>query len=469
MERTLTPSTTQSTPEAVAGQRDLSTDERLVRTETDVASRALQQRRHSVSQEQLKDELERFKKEINLVQFAQRFGYGAGEKQVEKSGHYWRLRKSKGDQIIVTRNSDRHWVWINPAGSAPDSTDRVKRRADQLKQLCVRRGMEVSEDVATFIASRVADDGVERAVLHIAARANSSQQTITEEMAAASLRVLKAPKDYQQGTIIDFLRRETGGSLADVCRQLRQDLGIVDSRQTAAPAAPAHGSHEPPTEDKAGFNRERVTNDFLSARVVKQNFYLSSRGLRPETLADPRFEGTFRFRPVSGEVLFPHHDPDGITGFERKHPARGTMFASGGKRAVWHSRAFTTDRVLVISESAVDSMSFHQLHPRGDARYMSTGGTLSRYQLALLERAIAKMPPDSTLVIATDNDWDKPVNTGRQMAEVIRALAQKANPQIQVDTPLPPAGLKDWNDVVKEREQEFIRRSVRTKPRSVSR
>jgi hypothetical protein len=372
------------------------------RREEDEAHRGRPDQRSALIREQRRLELDRFKTDIDLVKFAKKFGYGVGDGQVERHGEYWTLRKSKGDKIDVRRSpDDRHWLWINFAGAQPSDTK-------------------------------------------------------TPAPAGPSL----PPGQPQQGTIIDFLQRETGASLAEVCSRLRQELS-----EPPSPEVKAADIGVPPKSPSAstGFHRDRVHRDFLAARPITNSHYLASRGLRPETLTCLRFWGTFRLRTISGEVIFPHYDPDGITGFERKHPER-TRFAKNGRRAVWHSRTFKCDRYLVIAESAIDAMSFHQLQPRRDARYMSTGGTLSRYQRALLERAIARMPPDSTLVLATDNDA-----AGRKMADTISELAQRANPRMRVEAPLPPHGHKDWNDVVKERERPFIRRVTRQSDHGLSR
>jgi Toprim-like len=328
-------------------------------------------------------ELDRFKRQIDLVKFAQGYDY----KVTQRSGSYTRLRRAKGDQIIVTRESDGTFVWVNPENC------------------------------------QVRDNG--------------------------------APKSagYEQGTIIDFLQRERRFDLAGVRKELRQHLGSVNPSLGGPAVADASATGD--LRPHPSFDRETITRRVLAALVVRDSDYLAARGIRPQTLIDERFAGTVRIRPHSGEVLFPHSDQEGYTGFERKHP-RYTLFATGGRRAVWHSTIRSADKVLVVAESGIDCLSYHQLNPRPDARYMSTGGTLSSTQAELLGRAIAKLPPDGAVVAATDND-----EAGRKMADQLERIAHAARPGIAVEKPFPPRGHKDWNDVLKEHEHDFIQQAKR--------
>jgi DNA primase len=316
------------------------------------------------------DELQRFKREIDLARFAEQFGY----KLTERSGAYRRLRRGPGDQIIVARARDGSFVYVNPTNCATRDPSAPK------------------------------------------------------------------PSGVDQGTIIDFLQREQRIDLSEVRRQLRAYLG-------------QHPDDRPPlTELLPSFDRAAVARQLESYAIADYSQYLATRGIRPQTLADDRFVGTVRSR-ANGEIAFPHHDQTGITGFERKHP-RYTLFSRAGRRALWHSRLRSTDCKLVVAESAIDCLSYHQLQQDRAARYMSTGGTLSALQQELIGRAIAKLPPDGQLVIASDND-----RAGRQIAAVVGSIAARVRRDVAVEQPLPPDGLKDWNDVLQHRESDFIRQA----------
>ena len=86
------------------------------------------------------------------------------------------------------------------------------------------------------------------------------------------------------------------------------------------------------------------------------------------------------------------------------------------------SRARSTDTALVIAESAIDALSYVVLHPDENARYASFGGAMNPGQLALIRRAIARLPPGATLRIVTDNNPE-----GAGFAPLIEGLAGEAS------------------------------------------
>jgi len=243
------------------------------------------------------------------------------------------------------------------------------------------------------------------------------------------------------GTIVDFVQQRGGHrSLGEVRQELRQWLGIERPVPEWIPrTTPAAREHPP------------VAEAFAAARVVGSSDYLCARGLRPETLRDPRFASTWRQDP-RGNVLFVHTDDLGqITGFETKN--RGfTGFAPGGTKTAWRSEARADDRALIVTETAIDALSYHQLHRgAGDrTRYLSTAGAPSAHQLEVLGQAVGAMPPSSRIVAATDAD-----GAGEQLAERIRALASR-HPAVTFERHAPTVG-KDWNDVLQRAERDYIR------------
>jgi hypothetical protein len=249
--------------------------------------------------------------------------------------------------------------------------------------------------------------------------------------------------DRDHGTIVDFVQRRGGHrSLGDVRQELRQWLGTSGPVPECAPAGAR----------SAGRQRPSVADAFAAARVVPTCNYLSARGLRRETLGDPRFAGTWR-EDRRGGALFVHRDDAGeVTGFEIK--SRGfTGFAAGGIKATWQSEARPTDRVLVVTESAIDALSYHQLHRDkldDRARYLSTAGAPSRRQFERLTRVLAGLPSASTVVAAVDAD-----DAGHKLARQLEAIARDvAGLGFRRDVPVDG---KDWNDVLQRVERDRLR------------
>ena len=306
-----------------------------------------------------KMELERFKREIPLAEYASSRGYELDRRESSRS--YVVMRKD-GDKVVIKRGQQKDfWVYYNPH-----------------------------------------DDG-------------------------------------DQGTIVDFISRRTGLSLGAIRTELRPWLG-------------AHRRHYGPRlytpEPAPEHDRSAVAREYGRAREDAAGMYLQGRGIRSETLHDPRFRGTWR-EERDGKIIFPHRDREGLSGFERKgHQFTG--FASGGQKSLWHSHCRADDTRLVLVECAIDGMSYHQLQPRSDTRYISVGGAISLHQRELLGQATAKMPAGSTVVLAFDND-----EAGEKLSKTVEHLAAGSK-QCRVVREVPIAG-KDWNDLLKLQERDFIR------------
>ncbi len=243
--------------------------------------------------------------------------------------------------------------------------------------------------------------------------------------------------DRDHGTIIDFVRmRERPSSFGELRDELRRWLRI-------APSPPVDWSRPP---NAPAPDRRSVVRAFASAREVTESPYLRERGLERETLRHPRFAGTWR-QDARGNVLFAHRDDTGeLTGLEIKN--RGfTGFAPGGTKSAWQSGAEAGDRFAVVTESAIDALSHHQLHrERGDrTRYLSTAGAPGRTQLGILGRLFGHLAAGSTVVAAVDAD-DAGHKLAARLQELVRAHAHLGFERHE------PVGGKDWNELVQKEQ-----------------
>ncbi len=240
--------------------------------------------------------------------------------------------------------------------------------------------------------------------------------------------------DRDNGTVIDFLQNRGGGSLGKVRQVLRAWMGSPRSA-----GVQLHAFVQdllPVSRDRAG-----VMQAWERAKGCFSLPYLTSRGIGPDILTLPRFAGRVRV-DQRNNALFPHYDNDGLCGFEMKNKGF-TGFAPGGSKGLWFSQALTTDRQLVLTESAIDAISYQVLHPDELwSRYMSTGGELSPKQPALLRAAMEKLPAGALVLLAFDND-----EGGEKIAAEVKAIAPAGRELRRV---VPDVG-KDWNDMLKTR------------------
>ena len=80
-------------------------------------------------------------------------------------------------------------------------------------------------------------------------------------------------------------------------------------------------------------------------------------------------------------------------------------FSKGGIKGLWASNGSPDDTTLVICESPLDCLSYHQLFPDDTTRYFATGGTLSDKQKTLLKGVFDKFHnKGGHIMIATDKD-----------------------------------------------------------------
>ena len=250
--------------------------------------------------------------------------------------------------------------------------------------------------------------------------------------------------EKDNGTVVDFVQKRQNKNLGEVRQELREYLGTPHPEK----ARSKDDAPERPIER----DRHKVVQTLAAAKDIEDNLYLNSRGLRPETLKEPRFAGTFKEDP-RGNVLFVHRDGDGVSGYEIKN-RDFTGFAPGGTKALWHSQGGPTDNKLVIAESAVDALSYHQLHRKDNerTRYVSIAGAPSPHQLDVVEKVVRAMPPGSTVVAAVDGD-----QAGTKVAKQLEDIA-KRHPEITFKRDSPELALgKDWNEVLQRMERDYIR------------
>jgi hypothetical protein len=234
-------------------------------------------------------------------------------------------------------------------------------------------------------------------------------------------------KDRCSGSVVDFVMHRESASLGVARLVLRRFMGIGTP------------------QSQVRFKPEVITATMpaLYAQWLRMNpyppapGYLEYRGLASSTIA--AFSDRIRI-DGRGNVVFRHDDLHSLCGWELKN--RGfTGFSGGGRKALFAARIGIAARasvpLVVISESAIDVMSYYQLKPLPGA-YLSFAGAIAAGQQELLAWIVNRYP-EAQVIAATDND----VPGERYASQLCQIRAG-------VVRDCPPIG-KDWNDTLNGR------------------
>lgn len=247
--------------------------------------------------------------------------------------------------------------------------------------------------------------------------------------------------DADNGTIIDFIQNRQRLDLGGARKALRPWVGASSPHPPGKPAPERFvGDVEPISRDLA-----RIRAQFAAMRPVQSAHpYLEQERCIPiAVLADPRFASRI-YTDRYGNAVFPHHDRDGLCGFELRN-TRFKGFAKGGQKGLWYSAHDRSDQNLVITESAIESLSYHALHKPEATRYFSIAGEMNPTQRQLLESAFRKLPPGAAIRIATNHDAG-----GHHLAGEIKAIALATDrADLALIDRYPETEGADWNDVLR--------------------
>lgn len=244
--------------------------------------------------------------------------------------------------------------------------------------------------------------------------------------------------EQQHGSVIDFVMRQEGISLGHARPVLRKWIANPASFFPGERGRTySHLKPEPVPKDctaiHARWLRMRPYN-----RAFCRSYLEEERGLSVDTIR--LFDERIRI-DERGNVVFRHDDLHHVTGWEVKNRNHFTGFAGGGGKALFGVKVGYPQKeqapLIVVAESAIDVMSYYQLHP-APGFYLSFGGNMSPEQPALLEYVLNRYPA-ARIIAATDNDRE-----GEKYAEMIHSIRPDATRDSPIDA-------KDWNEVVQNR------------------
>lgn len=239
--------------------------------------------------------------------------------------------------------------------------------------------------------------------------------------------------DADHGTIIDFVQNRLRLNFGALRKELRPWLGRNAESIPYSPLVPT------------SKDRMHVETTYARMEDVATHAYLENeRHIPGQLLQNGRFAGRVRI-DARGNAIFPHFDREGLCGYEIKNSGF-TGFARGGSKGLWLSQSMPDDNSLIISESAIDALSYAVLFSDEDARYASMAGQLSPQQCELIRSTAASMAHGAKIVAAVDSD-----QMGGELADRIREAVALTGRDDLVFVLHQPDGFKDWNDKLRKR------------------
>lgn len=216
-----------------------------------------------------------------------------------------------------------------------------------------------------------------------------------------------------KGTVVQFQHRRGTGEWKDTIQALQGYLGVgaqhVEQNKSQV-AAPQTVSPTP--------TREQAVVRSFDLKPLNDNGYLKSRGLSSDTINAPEFENAVFNRAYfdrnSGKqynnTVFPIKNEQGTVALIVRNEKMNKVDGTRGD-GLWISNPKViepggkADRII-IAESPIDAMSFHQLKPPADGEkrlYIGTAGNLSTGAPDTLQKLVDRYQPRQ-IVMANDND-----------------------------------------------------------------
>lgn len=245
--------------------------------------------------------------------------------------------------------------------------------------------------------------------------------------------------------------RQASGTVIDFACFLNGSENIGQAR---AYLRPFLSSPPPRTRTAQAFVNEKTPRDFgeiWNGFKQYEGRYLESRGLTPDTIAHFRDRIKIDTSNGYGNVVFAHCRGGNVTGWETKNFGFRGGFTKNGTRTLFAGPLDARDEIekIVITESAVDAMSYFQLAGEEKNRmlYTSLAGNPSRQQISQIMELGLSLPKVNEIIIATDAD-----EAGDKMATLLMSslppgITTRHRPRFSEDEKKDEK--KDWNDIVR--------------------
>lgn len=227
--------------------------------------------------------------------------------------------------------------------------------------------------------------------------------------------------DRDKGSVIDWMKnRVTSGRIVGIGqrpgRNVWQSVNDHFRAYLNLPAEQRPRLDLPPIVETAPGEKffSIYTKD---CRPLENTAYLESRGITKTTITNPQFAGRILNQlhtvqragmPAKTYVntAFPAYHEGRVVGLELKGEGfKGQASESQFSRSLWLSKLpeGRPAALLVVSESAIDTLSYAQLHPGEPALYASTAGMLTQNKIFEIKRLLSTEQIPS-IRAAFDND-----------------------------------------------------------------
>jgi len=244
-----------------------------------------------------------------------------------------------------------------------------------------------------------------------------------------------SPSSKNMGSVIDLLMWQENVGMSQACKIALQKMnGHTQNKDTVKTQAPKH--LEPVKE----LDQEKLRQ----LKPVESHPYLESRGI--DNINNDRFKETV-FIDERKNAVFPHTDAaNEITGYAMKNE-KFNGFSPGGSKTMWKSNQLDNDNQLVVTESAIDALSYAKLMDKRDpnqmsnTRFISTEGAFSPEVQEMIKSEITLMPDSTKVIAAFDND-----NQGWKYANGLKEICESMERKCRID--IPRVKGYDWNEVL---------------------
>jgi hypothetical protein len=250
--------------------------------------------------------------------------------------------------------------------------------------------------------------------------------------------------DRDKGTLINFVGNRLGDIFPqDLSLSREQNINRVLHQWLNLPFRERLASTKIMGSSRHGELVEESTFSPVVLKPLKDMDYLKLRGIDESTLRSTNFHGKILQCRIGNfcNIAFPYQETIGgkYVGAEiRNHQFKRHLRGSLRTSSVWVSNIPDQAKRLIISESAIDCLSYFQIKGDFEDVYMSFGGSITNGQLQTICNMVKQLPLDATfrVIIAVDHD-----KMGKEYAKKILEVISDAI----VDYP----DGKDYNEVLK--------------------